>query len=108
MAWLNFTFMTQCLPAGIFTIAGAYQMAVWALGKHKNYKNEFKVLHFKLLKVNNLNFSFFRNIPENVKQYFLLFSKDHILFHVFGFVCIVNKYKLYNFKLIRVKKNSKT
>jgi len=42
LAWLSFTFMTQCLPAGIFTIAGAYQMAIWALGKHKNYKNEFK------------------------------------------------------------------
>ena len=35
--------MTQCLPAGIFTLAGAYQMTVWALGKHRNYRNEFKV-----------------------------------------------------------------
>ena len=42
LAWTSFTFMTQCLPAGIFTIAGLYQMTVWALGKHKNYKNEFK------------------------------------------------------------------
>jgi len=41
-AWLSFTFMTQCLPVGFFTVAGAYQMIVWALGKHKNYKKEFK------------------------------------------------------------------
>ena len=34
--------MTQCLPAALFTLAGAYQMAVWALGKHRNYKKEFK------------------------------------------------------------------
>lgn len=27
--------------AGLFTIAGFYQMTVWALGKHKNYKKEF-------------------------------------------------------------------
>lgn len=41
MAWLSFTVMTQCLPAGLFTLAGFYQMAVWALGKHRNYKKEF-------------------------------------------------------------------
>jgi len=41
-AWISFTLMTQCLPAGLFTLAGAYQMAVWALGKHRNYKKEFK------------------------------------------------------------------
>mgnify|MGYP001211701114 FL=1 len=35
--------MTQCAPAGIFTLAGAYQMIVWALGKHRNYRTEFKV-----------------------------------------------------------------
>jgi len=32
-AWAAFTFMTQCLAAGLFTLAGAYQMAVWAFGK---------------------------------------------------------------------------
>ena len=42
-SWVSFTLMTQCLPAGLFTLAGAYQMAVWALGKHRNYRNEFKV-----------------------------------------------------------------
>ena len=43
LAWVSFTLMTQCAPAGIFTLAGAYQMIVWALGKHKNYRTEFKV-----------------------------------------------------------------
>lgn len=28
-------------PAGVFCLAGMYQMTVWALGKHKNYKKEF-------------------------------------------------------------------
>jgi very-long-chain enoyl-CoA reductase len=27
--------------AGLFTLAGAYQMTVWALGKHRAYKKEF-------------------------------------------------------------------
>lgn len=41
LSWLSFTVMTQCLPAGFFAVAGFYQMAVWALGKHRNYKKEF-------------------------------------------------------------------
>ena len=41
-AWVCFSVMTQCLPAALFTLAGFYQMAVWALGKHRNYKKEFK------------------------------------------------------------------
>ena len=63
-AWVAFTIMTQCIPgnfyqflknsfiryatnflfvvAGLFTLAGAYQMTVWALGKHRNYRKEFK------------------------------------------------------------------
>ncbi|KAJ1523826.1 hypothetical protein ONE63_010384 [Megalurothrips usitatus] len=40
-SWLGFTIMTSCLPAGLFTLAGFYQMAIWALGKHKAYKKEF-------------------------------------------------------------------
>jgi len=40
-AWAAFTVMTQCLPAGMFAGAGFFQMAIWALGKHKNYKKEF-------------------------------------------------------------------
>lgn len=34
--------MTQCLPAYLFAGAGMYQMTMWALGKHRNYKKEFK------------------------------------------------------------------
>ncbi|XP_064477395.1 probable very-long-chain enoyl-CoA reductase art-1 [Ornithodoros turicata] len=41
LAWASFSTMTQCLPAALFTMAGFYQMAVWALGKHRNYKKEF-------------------------------------------------------------------
>lgn len=40
-AWVGFTIMTSCLPAGIFTLAGMYQMTMWAIGKHKNYRKEF-------------------------------------------------------------------
>lgn len=41
-AWLSFSVMTSCIPAYLFAFAGFYQMAVWALGKHKNYRAEFK------------------------------------------------------------------
>lgn len=41
-AWLSFSIMTQCLPAFLFAAAGMYQMTLWAIGKHKNYKKEFK------------------------------------------------------------------
>jgi len=41
-AWVSFSVMTQCLPAFLFTLAGFYQMAVWAKGKHRNYLKEFK------------------------------------------------------------------
>lgn len=41
-AWLSFSVLTQCLPALLFTVVGFYQMAVWAQGKHYNYKKEFK------------------------------------------------------------------
>lgn len=40
-SWVSFTVMTQCLPAGLFALAGMYQMTVWAIGKHRNYKKEF-------------------------------------------------------------------
>lgn len=40
-SWAAFTIMTQTLPAGMFTAAGFFQMALWALGKHRNYKKEF-------------------------------------------------------------------
>ena len=56
MSWLGFSVMTQSLPGALkcmkeelarfiaallFTIVGGYQMTVWALGKHRNYKKEF-------------------------------------------------------------------
>jgi very-long-chain enoyl-CoA reductase len=41
-SWIGFTVMAQSLPALLFTAAGFYQMAVWALGKHRNYKKEFE------------------------------------------------------------------
>uniref|UniRef100_A0A8D8W7A1 very-long-chain enoyl-CoA reductase n=2 Tax=Cacopsylla melanoneura TaxID=428564 RepID=A0A8D8W7A1_9HEMI len=40
-SWLSFTIMTSCLPAFLFAAAGMYQMTMWALGKHRNYKKEF-------------------------------------------------------------------
>ncbi|XP_066943732.1 probable very-long-chain enoyl-CoA reductase art-1 [Macrobrachium rosenbergii] len=40
-SWIAFTVMTSCLPAGLFALCGFYQMAIWALGKHRNYKKEF-------------------------------------------------------------------
>ncbi|CAF0913176.1 unnamed protein product [Didymodactylos carnosus] len=40
-SWMSFSIMTQTLTALIFTIAGAYQMTMWALGKHRLYKKEF-------------------------------------------------------------------
>jgi len=41
-SWIAFMVMTQCLPVGVFAFAGAYQMTIWALGKHRNYRKEFK------------------------------------------------------------------
>ena len=52
LAWVSFTMMTKCAPAGIFAVAGAYQMIVWALGKHRNYKGEFKAR--KLIRLNDI------------------------------------------------------
>ncbi|EDO40603.1 predicted protein [Nematostella vectensis] len=40
-AWICFTVMTQTFGTALFTLAGFYQMTVWALGKHRNYKKEF-------------------------------------------------------------------
>ncbi|XP_067679164.1 very-long-chain enoyl-CoA reductase-like [Haliotis asinina] len=42
LAWVSFTVMTQCLPVGLFTLAGFGQMTAWAFGKHRNYRKEFK------------------------------------------------------------------
>ncbi|OWR44692.1 trans-2,3-enoyl-CoA reductase like protein [Danaus plexippus plexippus] len=40
-SWFFFTVLTKCLPAGLFALVGLYQMSVWAIGKHRNYKKEF-------------------------------------------------------------------
>jgi very-long-chain enoyl-CoA reductase len=42
LAWFSFSVMTQCIPAFLFAVAGGYQMTMWALGKHRNYKKEFR------------------------------------------------------------------
>jgi len=40
-AWLSFSVMTHSLPALLFTLAGAAQMWLWAVQKHKKYRQEF-------------------------------------------------------------------
>lgn len=40
-AWISFSLMTQALPAFLFALAGGFQMVIWALGKHRNYRKEF-------------------------------------------------------------------
>lgn len=42
ISWIGFTIMTQTFMGGLFTFVGAAQMLQWALGKHRNYKKEFK------------------------------------------------------------------
>ncbi|KAL9951670.1 hypothetical protein ACROYT_G044388 [Oculina patagonica] len=41
-AWLSFAVMTQTFSVVLFVLAGFYQMSVWAIGKHRNYRREFK------------------------------------------------------------------
>jgi len=41
-AWLGYSIMTQSVPGLIFMVAGFVQMAIWARGKQRNYKKEFK------------------------------------------------------------------
>lgn len=42
LIWLFFNIATSFTVAGVlFMLAGTYQMSMWALGKHKNYKKEF-------------------------------------------------------------------
>lgn len=41
-SWIFFTIMVQSVPALLFTLAGGYQMTVWAMGKHRNYRKEFE------------------------------------------------------------------
>lgn len=39
---INYCCCSPASVAGLFTLAGFYQMAVWALGKHRAYKKDFK------------------------------------------------------------------
>lgn len=41
MGWVGFTVATQTLPAALFTLVGAGQMAVWAAGKHRRLLKTF-------------------------------------------------------------------
>ncbi|CAN8061697.1 unnamed protein product [Agarophyton chilense] len=41
MSWLGFNIMTKTIPGILFMLAGAFQMLVWAQGKHRRYKKEF-------------------------------------------------------------------
>jgi len=41
-SWIAFTVLSQTLTAGLFTVCGIFQMAIWAVKKHKNYRREFK------------------------------------------------------------------
>jgi len=40
-SWVCFTIMTSCFASGVFAALGLYQMSMWAIGKHNNYKREF-------------------------------------------------------------------
>lgn len=42
IAWLVVLFLSQSYACGIFFVAAVYQMFVWALKKHQNYRKEFK------------------------------------------------------------------
>eukprot|EP01111_Echinosteliopsis_oligospora_P017527 TRINITY_DN7630_c0_g1_i1.p1 TRINITY_DN7630_c0_g1~~TRINITY_DN7630_c0_g1_i1.p1 ORF type:complete len:302 (+),score=72.82 TRINITY_DN7630_c0_g1_i1:17-922(+) len=41
VAWVGFSIMTQTAASIMFTIAGAGQMWMWAVGKHRRYRKEF-------------------------------------------------------------------
>ncbi|PXF46168.1 Very-long-chain enoyl-CoA reductase [Gracilariopsis chorda] len=41
MAWLGFNVMTRTVAGILFMCAGAFQMILWAQGKHRRYKKEF-------------------------------------------------------------------
>lgn len=41
LAWFGFNLMTSTVAGGLFMLAGATQMIIWAQGKHRNYRKEF-------------------------------------------------------------------
>eukprot|EP00297_Palpitomonas_bilix_P012867 CAMPEP_0113903604 /NCGR_PEP_ID=MMETSP0780_2-20120614/22651_1 /TAXON_ID=652834 /ORGANISM="Palpitomonas bilix" /LENGTH=293 /DNA_ID=CAMNT_0000896845 /DNA_START=38 /DNA_END=919 /DNA_ORIENTATION=- /assembly_acc=CAM_ASM_000599 len=42
MSWLGFNIATQTFAGYLFMIIGGGQMVIWATGKHRNYKKEFR------------------------------------------------------------------
>ena len=42
LVWLTYSVFTGCATSYLFLLFSFYQMAVWALKKHKRYKEEFK------------------------------------------------------------------
>ncbi len=42
LAWISFNVMAPSAIGILFTIVGFAQMSVWALGKHRNYRRDFK------------------------------------------------------------------
>lgn len=40
-AWIGFCIMTGSIFAFLFMLQGAWQMRIWAIGKHRRYKKEF-------------------------------------------------------------------
>lgn len=41
-SWICFAVLGQCFASLVFATLGFAQMAVWALGKHRNYRREFR------------------------------------------------------------------
>ena len=58
----------QCLPAAFFTLAGAYQMIMWALGKHRYNINLTENLKFTFQN-HNLDMSLIISTPPALLCY---------------------------------------
>ncbi|KAN0008611.1 hypothetical protein ACTFIV_000127 [Dictyostelium citrinum] len=41
LSWIGFSILTQTLTSWVFTLMGAAQMWIWAVGKHRRYRKEF-------------------------------------------------------------------
>ena len=41
LSWFAFNLLTQTVMGYLFMFAGLFQMTLWALGKHKNYRRDF-------------------------------------------------------------------
>ena len=42
LCWLVFAVQSQVIGAYVFFIVSTVQMALWAIGKHKRYRKDFK------------------------------------------------------------------